>query len=166
MPKSLQDEQNLWNFIFSVIFAVLLLLMTAGLGDISARISNITTVDFFILVLASFRLIRLFSYDKITQFARDFFLDIVETSTTKGEKIISKIKPTIGPRRTILELLDCPWCTGVWLAIFVVFFYFYTPYAKFPLLVLAIAGLATVFQLSTNAIGWTAENLKQKSQGK
>ena len=164
LPKPLQNEQNLWNFIFSVIFAVILLLMTAGLGDISARVSAVSAIDFFILALASFRLTRLFIYDKITQFVRDFFLDIEESP--RGSDTTVKIKPRAGPRRTIADLLDCPWCTGVWLALFATFFYFYTPYAKFPLLVLAIAGLATLFQLFANAIGWKAENLKMEAQGK
>lgn len=163
LPKPLQDEQNLWNFIFSVIFAILLLLMTAGVGDVSSRISSLSTIDFFVLALASFRLIRLFSYDKITQFARDFFLDIEETSS-RGEKIITKVKPFSGPRRTIVELLDCPWCTGVWLTLFVCFFFFYSPYAHFPILVLAVAGLGTLFQLFSNTLGWTAENLKIKTK--
>ncbi len=162
LPKPLQDEQNLWNFIFFVIFAVLLLLMTAGLGDISTRVSNMSSVDFFILALASFRLTRLIIYDKITQFIRDFFLDVEEK--TKVGDVVIKTKPKMGPRRTIADLLDCPWCTGIWFALFVSFFFFYSPYAYFPILVLAIAGLGTMFQLSTSAIGWKAEGLKIKTQ--
>lgn len=111
--------------------------------------------DFFILVLASFRLTRLFVYDKITQFVRDFF-----QRTTLVDGVIVREKYGRGPLRTLSDLLDCPWCTGVWVALPVIFFYFYTPFAWYPLLLLAVTGFATFIQLSANAIGWTAENLK------
>lgn len=166
MNNPFRDKQNFWNFIFSVIFAVLLFIMTFKLAwwhRGNFIMPKISLGDFLLMSLAVFRLIRLFSYDKITQFARDIFLDIEYDS--KGE-IVSRIKPAPGFRRTVVELLDCPWCTGVWVTLFVAFFYLWTPVSHFAVMVLAVAGVATLFQLSANAIGWTAENLKQKTQSK
>jgi len=162
LPKVLRDEQNLWNLVFMIVFAFLVLLMAFGLGDISSRISGTPLFDFFVLVLASFRLVRLFVYDKVFQFFRDFFLD-TEESSVRGTKVISKIKPPSGPRRTMAEILECPWCTGVWLTLFAVFFYFFTVYAFFPLLVLAVSGAASFIQISANAVGWKAEKLKKET---
>ena len=88
------------------------------------------------------------------------------TLDERGEWTMMKTVPPKGIRRTILELLDCPWCTGVWISLFVVFFYFYTPYFWFPLFVLAVSGLATFIQLSASVIGWTAEKMKQETPKK
>lgn len=158
--RVLKDDQNRWNFVMGLLFAVLLFFMTWKLGRwfgpnfVTPRAS---LGDFLLIALATFRLIRLFSYDKITQFARDFFHDVGEDGV--------KIKPPYGLRRTLLELLECPWCTGVWLALFVAFFYLWTPLAYFPVLMLAIAGVASFFQLSANMIGWTGESMKKKTTG-
>ncbi|MDP3958218.1 MAG: DUF1360 domain-containing protein, partial [bacterium] len=152
-----------------------------GMGWLLVREGNfppggIPLLDFFLIVLAIFRLIRLFSYDKITQFLRDFLYDFEELPAgraigaggpgDRGEGVRVKQKPLRGIRRTILELLDCPWCTGVWIALFVVFFYFYTPYFWFPLLILAVSGVATFLQLTANMIGWTGERLKRETEQK
>lgn len=164
MNNPFRDSQNFWNFIFGIIFAVLLVSMTFKLAwwrGVYFIPPQITLGDFLLMALASSRLIRLFSYDKITQFARDIFLHIEYDSN--GD-ITSRTKPTRGFRRTILELLDCPWCTGVWLTLFVAFFYLWTPVSHFAVIVLAVAGVASLIQLLANAIGWTAENLKQKTQ--
>ncbi len=47
----------------------------------------------------------------------------------------------------------------------VAFFYMLTPYAYFPILILALAGVATFIQLFANMIGWKAEQLKQDVEG-
>ena len=51
---------------------------------------------------------------------------------------------------------------GIWAGATVAFFYFLTPYAWWPILVLAIAGVGTFLQLSANLIGWKAEHLKHQ----
>ena len=69
------DDQNFWNFFFGVLFAVFLVVMSLVLEQKNGMImTSIPLFDFFLIVLAIFRLVRLFSYDKITQFARDFFM--------------------------------------------------------------------------------------------
>jgi len=156
----IRDDQNFWNLIFGILFAVLLFFMTLELGwwhrwrFVPPQVS---IGDFMLIALAVFRLIRLFSYDKITQFARDIFMDI---EYGQDGTVIVRRKASRGFRRTVIELLDCPWCTGVWLTLFVAFFYLYTPLFHFPVIVLAIAGVATLLQLTANAIGWTAEQKK------
>jgi hypothetical protein len=70
------------------------------------------------------------------------------------------VKPARGPRRTLADLLSCPWCFGMWAAGTVAFFYLLTPYAFFVVLMLAIGALGTLLQLLANMIGWKAEQLK------
>jgi hypothetical protein len=94
--------------------------------------------------LAIFRLIRLFSYDIITQFIRDWFV---------GARV-GTFRYTFG------TLINCPWCTGLWFSFVVVFFYFATPYAWPIILVLALAAVASFLQVISSLVGWHAEGKK------
>ena len=106
--------------------------------------------EFSILVLAAFRITRLVVYDSIFDFTRNCFLD------KRGKKYKK------GPLLCISELLGCPWCAGVWIALFVMFTYLYYPKIWFFFLFLAIAGLSTFIQLLINLIGWHAEGKKRQ----
>jgi len=90
-------------------------------------------LDLFVISLAAFRLVRLFTYDKIMQFFRNWFLN------RDGSK------PAKGIRRTAAELLECIWCTGTWAALLVLSMYFAGTFGVFVVYLLAISALATVF---------------------
>ncbi len=104
--------------------------------------------DFFLMAFAIFRLVRLFTYDSITQFIRDWFHG----------------KSTTSFLGTLGTLVNCPWCTGLWFALVVVFGYFATPAAWYLILVLALASIASFFQLLSNLIGWSAEAKKKEAR--
>jgi hypothetical protein len=74
-------------------------------------------------------------------------------------------KPKTGPRRTLADLLSCPWCFGVWATACVTFFYLITPYAVFPVVLLALSAVATFLQLLSNLVGHKAEQLKNENEG-
>lgn len=88
------------------------------------------------------------------------FQHVEERYTQEGITYYEKTERTTGPLRTAYELLVCPWCFSVWAALFVSFFYFLTPLAWLPILILAISGVATAIQITINMIGWIAENKK------
>ena len=73
--------------------------------------SELSLTDFILITLATWRLIRLFLYDAITKFFREQFWDLVKVG--KGYELE---KPKFGPRRTLADLLSCPWCFGTWAA--------------------------------------------------
>lgn len=104
--------------------------------------------DFVLMALAVMRLTRLVVYDHITAFARDWFSG-TEAHTFRG---------------TIDQLVNCPWCTGLWFAFFVPFFYFATPCAWFIIFVLALAAVGSLLQILANLIGWYAEGKKREVQ--
>jgi hypothetical protein len=111
--------------------------------------TTIPVFDLVLVVLATFRLVRLFVYDKIMRWLKDLL--------GGAER---------GPLKTAFDLLDCPWCFGVWAGTFVVFFYFLIPSIAWPvILVLAVAGVASFIQLAANMIGWTAESQKRRVTG-
>ena len=150
------SDQYFWNVIFSVFF-VILVILGAIILDTESRIplTNLTWVDYLLITLATWRLVRLFVYDAITKFFREQFWDVVKVG--RGYKLE---KPKTGPRRTLADLLSCPWCFGTWAAAMVTFLYLITPYAVFPTILLAISAVATFLQLVANLAGNKAELLK------
>ena len=144
-------EQYIWNFIYSVFFIGLIVL--AGylmINKFRGLPTTIAPFDFLLITLATFRVVRLFVYDKVTKFIRE------PLSTFQT-----------GPLKTAYELLICPWCFGVWAGFSIVFFYYYF-YQFFwgVILALAISGIASFVQILSNMIGWKAESLKLEAQGK
>jgi len=160
-----KDDQGFWNFFFTLFFALTFLVLGLLLLRYDLLPVSISLFDAFLLSLATFRVTRLFVYDKITQFIRDWFLDKQLAQNEAGEYFIVREKPASGPRRTLSELLACPWCFGMWAALFVCFLYFLTPFAWFPIFVLAVSSIGTLFQLFANLVGWKAENYKRKVEG-
>jgi hypothetical protein len=69
-------------------------------------------------------------HDLVLDFIRDIFTD-----------------STHGLGLSLHDLLDCPWCTGAWVALGLGFFYFATPLAWPALLVLAVAGFGTLLTI-------------------
>ncbi len=153
-------NQYFWNFVFGLFFLAFVAMGTIILdGETIKEYDMLTVTDFVLMVLATFRLTRLFVYDKITAFFREQFFDVVETRDE-----IQLVKVESGPRRTIGDLLTCPWCFGMWAGGTVAFFYLLTPYAFFPVLLLAVSALGTLLQLLANMIGWKAEQLKIETE--
>lgn len=154
-------DQYFWNFVFSVFF-LFLVVMGAIILATESRIpyGELTLLDLTLMTLATWRLIRLFAYDHITKWFREQFYDVVKSG--KGNVLE---KPHSGPRRTIADLMTCPWCLGVWAGAAVVFFYLLTPYAYYFALFLSISAVASWLQVFTNMIGWKAEAAKHEAGG-
>jgi Protein of unknown function (DUF1360) len=154
-------DQYFWNFVFSVFFFILVV-MGSIILETESRINldELSTVDFVLMTLATWRLTRLFVYDNITKFIREQFWDVV-----KAGKGYTLEKPKVGPRRTMADLLSCPWCIGVWAAAVVIFFYLITPYATYPVMLLALSAVATFLQLLSNLVGHKAEQAKIQNEG-
>ncbi len=149
-------DQYFWNFIFSVFFVVLVV-MGAIILETESRIPlpDLALVDYVLIVLASWRLTRLFVYDTATKFFREQFWDLVKVGRAHQLE-----KPKTGPRRTIADMFECSWCFGVWAAALVIFFYLITPYAVFPVLILGLSAVATFMQLLSNYVSDQSERTK------
>ncbi|MES2966846.1 MAG: DUF1360 domain-containing protein [Patescibacteria group bacterium] len=154
-------DQYFWNFVFGLFF-LLLVVMGAIILETETRIpfADLTLVDYTLITLATWRVIRLFVYDAITKFIREQFYDV-----QKVGKSFRLVKPATGPRRTVADLLSCAWCFGVWSAAFVTFFYLLFPIFQYFAIFLAISAVATFLQILTNMIGWQAEKLKNEVEG-
>ena len=137
---------HFWHTTLSLFYAAVAVLAYCWLEE-AGRLpgpSAVSVLDIALMTLAVARLVRLFTYDNITQFIREWFKD-ADPRTLAG---------------SLGTLINCPWCTGLWWALIVGFLYFATPVAWYGILVLAIASLASYLQLLGNLIGWHAEAKK------
>ena len=155
-----KEDQNAWNFALSVFFAgvfgYVLWAMWGRAGDFPHAIP---LFDALLLALAAFRITRLVVYDKITRWFRELFVQKREYEKD-GATWVELVPLRGGLRRTVHDLLGCPWCIGFWSALVVTFCYFIFLWAWFVILFLAVAGAGSFFQILANLIGWTAENGK------
>lgn len=163
-----KDDQNFWNVIFSLFFLIVASGMIWSLRIVHGSLpTSIELFDLGLVVLATFRLTRLFVYDKITRFLRDMFYHVEEEYTQEGVTYYRKAERAHGPMRTAYELLICPWCFSIWAGLFVTYAYFLNKELFWlPILILAVSGVATALQIFVNMIGWTAENKKLEANQK
>lgn len=154
-------DQYFWNFVFGLFF-LLLIIMGAIILETESRIplAELALVDYVLITLASWRLSRLMIADTVTKWLREQFWDVKKV----GKSYLLE-KPKTGPRRTLADLFSCPWCFGVWAVAIVAFAYLITPYALYPVIILALSGVASSLQIAMNYIGWQAERAKNEAEG-
>ena len=144
---------HFWHTTLSLFFAAVAVLAFAWLdseGKLFFNLRRVPPFDFLLMALAIARLVRLFTYDNITAFIREWFEGWHPRS----------FMGSLG------TLINCPWCTGLWFALLVAFFYFATPIAWYAILVLALSTAASSIQLLANLIGWHAEAKKLEVKGR
>jgi len=161
-----KEDQNTWNFVFSIFFICVLAAAIWAIRELNGEFpQEIPLFDFVLLALAAFRVTRLVVYDKIARWFRELFADTREFQ--ENGILFVEVKPYgTGVRHTLHDLLQCPWCIGVWSALIVTFFYFVYPWAWIVILFLAVAGVSSLFQVVANLTGWRAENLKLDAEEK
>lgn len=159
-----KEDQNFWNFIFSAFFFVVLVAAMWELwGESGTFPHSVPIFDFVLMALATFRITRLIVYDKIARWLRELFVHR-RTYVENGVEMVELTPRKSGFMRTIYELLQCPWCIGFWSALIIAFCYFTWNWAWFAILFLALAGAGSFVQITANAVGWTAENLKRTTE--
>jgi hypothetical protein len=160
-----KDDQNIRYGTTIVTFIILVTCAGILFQTLQGYVPTyIEPYDLIILILASFRLIRLFTYDQIMRVVRDWFVNkrqFVDPET--GKVMIERSKPTHGPKRALSDLFGCPWCMGMWVSFFVVVLYFAFPPARFLGLILALAGAGSALQIIMNGIGARAELYKKEN---
>lgn len=141
--------QNGWNFAFSVFFAAMLMLAVSYLASAGRLPQSVPVWDAILMAFATFRISRLIVYDRIARWFRELF------NRKNG-----------GFFETVRDLLECPWCVGVWAALIVIFCYQVFDWGWFVIFFLALAGAGSLLQVVANMIGWRAETLKMEAKEK
>ena len=139
---------HFWNIVFSLFYIALTVSGYVWLAQRDLLAPHVSLADFSLMALATMRLIRLFTRDAITAFIRDWFVG----------KDPKSLLGTLG------ILINCPWCSGLWFAPAIVFFYFATPIAWYAILILALSAVASFLQIFASLIGWSAEVKKKEAQ--
>ncbi len=147
MSNHMPKDQVFWNFLALVVFAVLVgvgfAVLTGGRG-LGRWMYHINGFDMVVLSLATFRIIRLVTFDKIFAFVREWFMDKV------GDE---HKKPAGGFRRLMAEMIECLWCTGLWAALLVSVLYFVNPLGTFFVVILAVAAVGSFLQNLSQMVG-------------
>lgn len=137
-------SDKVWNFLFTVIFFSLTIIAWKLIEVYHVNLSEIKIFDLFIIGLAAFRLTRLLIYDEVFYYIKDF---------------AKKYQKEQGFIKSASVLLTCPWCIGVWMALFSLVAYVLIPYGKFIIIILAVSALANFFHL---LITWLGLNIDVK----
>ena len=139
-----------WNGAAAIVF-----ILTVGFcfvllesRDLTRALYTLSIIDVLLIAFAAFRLTHLFTYDKILNAVRDYFMD-TEGSVAR--------KPQPGFRRLMCELLECLWCTSMWSGLIVVMLYTINPLSKFLAIIIAIAGAASLLQIVSKSISVQTE---------
>lgn len=123
-------KNNFWHIILFIFYPILYLVLNEYIFKTNLNISTISNFDLLILVFAIFRLVRLFVYDDITDFVRDFL--------AKWKNWLSK---------SLSELINCPWCTWIWATLITLVLYSFPIYFYNLLFILALAWVVSFVQL-------------------
>ncbi|MDQ0268710.1 DUF1360 domain-containing protein [Cytobacillus purgationiresistens] len=103
--------------------------------------------EFILLGFATFRLTRLIVFDQITEWMRSPFMREIEEQNEEGENEIYIVPKIGGISGFFGKLLSCYWCAGVWCSVILCVLYFVIPfYGMYIILVLAVAGIASIIE--------------------
>jgi hypothetical protein len=124
-----------------VFYAVFVVILGYYFNKKSIKVEDIKLWDVVLLSLATYRLTRILVFDKIFKIVRDFI----------------KSRSRLYVFQVIKEIITCPWCAGVWVALVVVILYYLVPYGNLFVYLMVISVIASFFVVTINFIGLSTE---------
>ena len=101
-------------------------------------------LEWLVLALAVFRLVRLFLYDRIFSGLRALFLSVEEVNDGQHGLLEQVTIKGSGWRYAVGYIFTCHWCAGIWVAGMTVLVYELWP-VTFPFfLFLSLAGVSSI----------------------
>lgn len=140
------EQQKSWNFLATLFYILCLVALGFGLKRSGVTREDFGVGDIALMAIATYRLTRILVFDKIFKLFRDFL----------------KSREKLYVFYVIREIITCPWCAGVWVALIVVALYFMVPFGDVFIILLTIAGIASFLVVSINFIGLLTEEKQQK----
>jgi hypothetical protein len=144
--KKPSEQQKSWNFLATVFYVFCLVALGYGLNRFGITKEDFQIGDIALLSLATYRLTRILVFDKIFKLFRDFL----------------KSREKLYVFYVIREIITCPWCAGVWVALIITALYFMVPYGDIFIILLSISGIASFLVVSINYIGLSTEEKQQE----
>jgi hypothetical protein len=145
-PHRPSEQQKSWNFLATLFYIVCLATLGFGLESFGITKEDFRLGDIALMAVATYRLTRILVFDKIFKLFRDFL----------------KAKEKLYVFYVIREIITCPWCAGVWVALVVAALYYMVPYGDIFIILLTISGISSFLVVSINYIGLSTEEKQHK----
>ena len=139
--EEITEQGKTWNFWAAMFFILCVIGLGFGLQFKGIATEDFTLGNITLMVLATYRLTRILVFDKIFKLFRDFF------RTHQRLYVFFVIK----------EIITCPWCAGVWVALTIIALYFLVPFGQLLIILLAISGIASFIVILVNFVGLSTE---------
>ena len=151
-PKKESFQQISLNFWATLFFMACLVGLGFLLESEGIALEDFTVGKITLLTLATYRLTRILVFDKIFKLFRDFF------RTHQRLYVFYVVK----------EIITCPWCAGVWVALINVAIFYLVPFGELFIVLLSISGVASFIVILVNYVGLSTEekqfDMKEKSK--
>jgi hypothetical protein len=146
------NQQKSSNFLATIFFLICVVGLGYGLKYRGITTDNFNAGNISLMVLATYRLTRIFVFDKIFKLFRDFF----------------RAHQRLYVFYVIKEIITCPWCAGVWVALITVAIWFLVPFGQLFIILLSISGVASFVVILVNYVGLSTEekqfDMKEKTK--
>ncbi len=127
------------------------------------RPDNISLKDWFLLVLATFRMSRMLAYDTVMQTYRSPVVETVPHDSGAGETTQARSDVT-GIKKALGEMISCPICNGTWIAAGLVYGLCLIPnYARTLITVMSAVGASEVLHAGFELVQWQGELARHKA---
>jgi hypothetical protein len=146
----MKTSEKIWNLVSMFVFIIVLIIIGILLDNHGFDIKEIRLFDLLLICIATYRMIRLVVYDRIFKIVRDLMRSF------KGS----------GLGDSLVTIMTCPWCAGIWIALFNIPIFYLIPFGDLFIYVMSIAGISTFLQLGSNIAGLVAENKQMEVREK
>ena len=142
-------KEKIFNFISALAYLFFVGLSVYFMTRKGVSLSHIGLSDVCMIILATCRLARMIVYEKVFGLIRYLI------------SLYLKF-PVV---RSLNNLITCPWCTGVWVALIIVDIYYLIPFGNYLIIFLAVSAVASPLILLSNYLNMRNDILKkQKDQ--
>jgi hypothetical protein len=144
--------------IFLSVFALFIGWMLSGPG---LNVFQLSWLDLVLLILATYRMGHLISYDRVMEPLRALFTETKPDSTGAGDSVEPK---GTGFQNAIGQLLCCPICTGTWSAAALVYaLYVFPDPTRVFITILAAVGAAEFLNSAGELLSWGGQYARTMS---
>lgn len=127
------------------------------------RPENISLKDWFLLVLATFRMSRMLAYDTVMQTYRSPVVETVPHDSGAGDTTQVR-RDVTGFKKALGEMISCPICNGTWIAAGLVYGLCLVPnYARTLITVMSAVGASEVLHAGFEFVQWQGELARHRA---
>jgi hypothetical protein len=142
-------KEKAFNFLSIFVYLVLFIASIFLFEYKDLSIADISIIDAVLLIFATYRISRMIVYEKVFGYFR--YLIRVRS----GNSFFNSIN----------NLITCPWCTSVWIALFFFDIYYMVPYGNYFIYLMVISALASPLILLSNYLSLQNDILKKRRDG-